>query len=411
MFKPIIAAAFAASLTGPALANQNIVLIEADDLSFEQVKITPTPNIDRLAQLGVTFTQAHATASVCRPSRAATQTGVYQQRYGIFRNPDEAMRDPTHDPDPLPASAVTIAEMLKPAGYQSYFYGKWHLGYAADNSPYAQGNEDGASYRGGGHPYYTGWLQSARKNGLRFQGNLTEALGRMAADRIRSLRGQKWMVQVQTPAAHAPLQSDASQTAACGRFEGQKRTMCGMVVGLDRAVGEVLDALEDSGQADNTTVIFTADQGCASGGICDVGDLRGAKGSVFEGGMRVPLIVYSPGGLTGGRERADVVSLLDIAPTALKLAGEPIPARLDGFPLNAPKIPGRTLFFAPDPGRVSALRWPYKLYYEGHQWLLYNLAEDPRETRNLIGQIAPTAIGDLKSEALAWNATLPAPRN
>lgn len=400
-----ILAAAMALCAGPALAAKpNILIITFDDLSPRQLQLTPTPAIDSIAKDGITYTQGHATASVCRPSRAAMHTGVYQQRFGVYKNPPEDDREPDSDPDPLPSSARTMAEALRGAGYRTALFGKWHLGYSAETSPQRQGFQDGAWYLGGGHPYYQGSLLGPR-GVVRFTGNLTEWLGAQAAGFIRTNRSRPWLVSLQLPAPHEPLQSDPVQMAGCGMLTGPKRTMCGMLRGGDRAVASVLAALRSTGQVGRTVVVVTADNGCASGGICDVGPLRGTKGEVWEGGMRVPLIVYAPGRLQGGTRRAEPVSLLDIMPTALALAGASPGRRLDGMSLLK-RQPGRPLYFASTPARVSMLQWPWKLYFEEQRWQLYNLASDGRETRD-VAAANPSVVNRMRSGVLAWSAKLP----
>ena len=403
---PILAAAMALCAGQALAAKPNILLITFDDLSPRQLQITPTPAIDAIARAGVTYTEAHASASVCRPSRAGMITGVNQQRFRIFRNPPEDERTPESDPDPLPSSAVTLAEDLRRIGYRTALYGKWHLGYSATTSPQRQGFQDGIWYLGGGHPYYQGPLLGPRGT-VRFHGNLTEWLGAQAAGFIRANRSRPWLLSLQLPAPHGPLQSDPGQMAGCGTLTGLKRTMCGMLRGGDRAVASVMAALRSTGQLGRTLVVVTADNGCASGGICDDGGLRGTKGQVWEGGHRVPLIVSLPGRFQGGAKRGEPVSLLDIAPTALSLAGASPGRRLDGISLLTRK-PTRPLYFASAAARVSMIQWPWKLYNEGGRWQLYNLASDGNETRDVAGA-NPAVVGRMRNAVMTWAATLPPP--
>ena len=389
----------------PALAAKpNILWITFDDLSPRQLQITPTPAIDAIARTGITYTQAHASATVCRPSRAGMHTGIHQQRFGIYKNPPEDDRTPATDPDPLPSSAVTIAEELRRVGYRTALFGKWHLGYSQATSPQRQGFQSGAWYLGGGHPYYQGPLLGPHGT-VRFTGNLTEWLGIQAAGYIRKNRNRPWFVDLQLPAPHEPLQSDPGQMSGCGALTGPKRTMCGMIRGGDRAVASVMAALRSTGQLGRTLVVITADNGCASGGVCDDGGLRGTKGQVWEGGARVPLIVSLPGRLQGGTRRAEPVSLLDLMPTSLALAGVKPQRRQDGVSLLTRKA-ARPLYFATAPGRVAMIQWPWKLYNEEGRWQLYNLSSDGNETRDVAGG-NPAVVQWMAAGAMRWNAALP----
>lgn len=415
-WKTLCVAALATLITwaSPAKAERpNVLVFLLDDLSpYALQHQAPTPAIDAIARRGVTFTNGYSTASVCRPSRAGLLTGGYQQEFGIYRNPDESLRDPVNDPDPLPFSAVTMAENFKSGGYSTAIYGKWHLGYSRALSPQAQGFEDGVYYAGGGHPYLSGPLSDINGAVVYFRGGLSEYLGGQAANYIRSHTDKPWFVYVALPTPHKPYQATAEELARCDGFPGDK-TFCGMLVGGDRAVQQVMDAAPE-----NTLVFLTADNGCASGGQCNDGGLRGTKGKPWEGGTKVPYMVSYPGHLPAGTVSHEVVSGMDIMPTALDAAGiEPL-RNLDGVSLlnltggkaAVKDTGGRVLVWASTPGRLSARKGPWKVLFEGKRWQLYNVDNDPDESNDVAGA-HPEIVNELAAAARARAQTFAPPKN
>jgi arylsulfatase A-like enzyme len=356
----------------PVLAQErrpNIIVILADDLGYGDTgvygsKIARTPNIDALAASGIRFTDGYVTNPVCAPSRAGLMTGRYQQRFGYEFNPvgrDKAGGMSLHE--------ITIAQILKSAGYVTGAIGKWHLGQPAGYYPTDRGFDYFFGMAGGGSDYiidprpgdeYIGpgdrdisvpaaglsalpqgdrikaLLQEIRarhpisRNGriVRVDEYLTDAFTKEAVDFIDRNHGHPFFLYLAQHAPHAPLQAPAKYL---DRFrdvaDPGKRVYAAMVSALDDSVGAVTAALKRDGIYGNTMVIFLSDNGCAgyTHGACSNAPLSGYKRWLAEGGIRIPYIVAWPGHLPAGRVDHRQVSSLDILPTAAALARAKLP--------------------------------------------------------------------------------------
>lgn len=342
-------------LPAALLATPNIVLIMADDLgyghlgSYGQTKIR-TPHIDRLAAGGMRFTQAYAGSTVCAPSRSVLMTGLHGGHTSVRGNLGDAhIRD----------QDVTLAEVLKSAGYETGAYGKWGLGLeGSPGHPLSQGFDDflGYLHQVHAHFFYPFWLTRnhgrmllpLNKNGGRGQYSHDVILER-ALDFIASNRNRPFFCYLPVTIPHVELAVPADSLAEyLGKFPevggGQERrigyivspnpraTYAAMVSRLDRDVGRIIDFLEQLGIRDDTVVIFNSDNGAQS--RFDVSEdffdatagLRGYKGSMYEGGLRVPQIVSWPDQVEAGSVSDHVTYFPDMMPTFAVLAGvEPPP--------------------------------------------------------------------------------------
>src|SRR5574338_334738 len=335
-----LAAATAASATagtGAPPPRPNVVFVLADDLGWGDLSSygatdLATPQIDRLAREGIRFSDFYATANTCSPSRAALLTGRYPLRTGV-----NAVL--FHDaPAGLPLEEITVAEALRDAGYRTAMVGKWHLGPSDAYMPWNQGFDE---FFGVAH-------SNDEKNFFLYDGprripdpvdqsTLIRRYTDRALDFLRRSAGapQPFFLYLPHDAPHVPLHPSAA-FAGCP----QRGTYGDVVEELDASVGEVLDALAALGIADRTLVVFTSDNGPWLamrdwGG--SAGGLRDGKGSTFEGGHRVPLLVRWPGHVAPGREEHAPANLMDWFPTLVELAGARLPEdrAIDGRSLAA----------------------------------------------------------------------------
>lgn len=459
---PVLLLALVSALVAAEPPRPNILLIVADDLGYGELgsyggREIPTPHLDALARGGVRFTQGYVTASFCAPSRAALLTGRYQTRFGYEKNPTGAANaDPRIG---LPVSQRTLAERLQSAGYATALVGKWHLGGTAPFHPHRRGFDEFFGFLHEGHYYVpppwrgvTTWLRrTALPDGGRgrwvspdgriawtthmgnsepdydadnplLRGsqpveekeNLTDAFTREACDFIRRHEAQPFFLYLAYNAVHSPLQAaDAYLEKFRHIPDLHRRIFAALLSHLDDGVGRVLQQLKASGLEKNTLVIFLADNGGATRELTSSNaPLRGEKGSLFEGGLRVPFIMRWPGRLPEGATSERPVISLDATATALAAAGiVPDPAQFDGADLRRllQETPAeeRTFYWRQGPRR--ALRQgPWKLVAEAVRgepgpWQLYNLAEDVAEQHDLAAR-EPERVQALRERYEAWSA-------
>jgi len=400
----------------------NIVILLADDAGYNDFGFMGsdeirTPNLDRLARQGTVFDAAYATTPFCSPSRAGLLTGRYPQRFGFEFNL-------THAPAPgidatymgLAAEELTLADLLKPAGYRTIVIGKWHLGLGAQFHPNARGFDHFYGFLDGSSRYLP---LAVRPGIMRSNGDaapvpaeyLTDDLAREAVAQIEASNGQPFFLYLAFSAPHTPMEAlPADEARFAPILDPQRRRLAAMTWAMDRAVGRVLDALERHGGIDNTLVIFTNDNGGDRIGLdARNAPLRGTKGTLLEGGIRVPLVVRWPRGQMAGQRRSEPVSLMDIVPTALVLAGANVPDNLDGRTLGQPAGNARPLFWRYD--SMAAMRqgaWKL-LRFPDRPAELYDLSQDSGETRDL-AEMQPVRLRAMMRELFAWEGTLSHPR-
>lgn len=401
-----VLAGLAGGLLGATTKQPNIVLVLFDDLGWKDFacygsKTNLTPNIDAIAAEGVKFTQAYAACPVCSPSRAALLTGRHTPRSGVTdwiagrpQWPTARVVTPRTKTE-LPLEEVTIAEALKPLGYRTGSIGKWHLGGANGFLPTDQGfdHNTGGSQRGSS-PYF-GPFDMPGLEGRTKEHYLTRELGAAA----RSFAGQSqspFFLYMPDYAVHLPLQAPG--------FQGTNGTYREMLRIADEEIGLLRDQLKKSGQYENTIWMITSDnggllyEGKSKQAITDNQPLRAGKGHLYEGGIRVPLIIKAPGVSKAGTESAVRVSGIDLFPTLLDLLGQKTPRGVDGQSLK-PLIGGddrrwkqRPLFWhyphysnqGGMPGGVMIEQdWKLIEFYADRRLELYRLSEDPGEKRNL----------------------------
>ena len=427
-----------AATIAAAHAPPDILLIVADDLGYADLGFNgavdiPTPHLDTLARGGLRFPQAYVSSPVCGPSRAGLMTGRYGQRFGYEHNYYNYDRERLEGLEP---GVPTMADRLRAAGYRTVGIGKWHLGHGSpEQEPWRRGFDMFYGFSGGSHDYLV-YDESAprtsakcllERNGVpdpAVRGHLTDVLADEAVRILSAPRNQPLFLYLAFNAPHTPLQPrdrDLRRVAAIA--DPTRRDYAGLVVGLDDAVGRVLGAVRSSGRGRETLVVFLSD----NGGVIDARahsrnhPLRDQKGSVFEGGIRVPLLLAWPGRFAAGDVFPHPVSSLDLLPTFLAAAGAPVStaAAFDGVNLlpyldgERAGPPHERLFWRFDfRARRAAIRegrWKLHLYSEWigtplHTWLV-DLESDPREVENLALQ-HPERVRDLRMKLAAWEAQL-----
>ena len=407
-------------------AKPNIVFIYIDDLGWADVGFNgstyyETPNIDQLAGQGIIFSQAYANAPNCAPSRASLMTGQYTPRHKIYtvgtskRGQEEDRRMiPVPNTENLPLHYTTLAEALGDAGYTTGHFGKWHLGDTGGH-PEDQGfdvNVGGyksGSPRGGYFPPYNNPKLVDGPDGE----YLTDRLTNEAIAFIEQNKKGPFFLYLSHYAVHTPIQAQADVIAKYERKVpdgGQKNpTYAAMIESADRSVGSVLERIAALELTDNTLVIFYSDNGGAVQATSNQ-PLRGYKGMLYEGGIRVPLTVKWPARITSGRLDGTPVIGIDFYPTLLEISGAEPPAHdMDGVSLvpiftGNDGLAARSLYWhfpayleaskgIPGPWRTTpagAIRSEdYKLieFFENGVLELYNLREDPGESTNLADQL------------------------
>lgn len=347
-------------------------------------------------------------------------TGRYQQRFGHEFNPG-----PTQAASPgfgLPLNEITIAERLKPLGYATGMFGKWHLGYQPEMQPQKRGFDEFYGFLGGAHSY----LNPGAKDHPILRGTepvaeidyTTDAFAREAVSFIERHRAEPFFVYLPFNAVHMPLESIQKYLA---RFEGitdkKRHTFAAMLSAMDDGVGHVLAKLRELGLEENTLIFFISDNGGPTAQTSSRNDpLRGFKAQVFEGGIRVPFAIQWKGHLPAGKTFNVPVISLDIHPTILAAVGAAVTPeqKLDGVDL-LPYLNGRTHELPHDSlfwrfGEQHAIRkgdWKMLRFQDGPE--LYSLAEDISEKKNLAAQ-NPAKLAELQAAYDAWNATLIPPR-
>ncbi|MEZ5402134.1 MAG: sulfatase [Bryobacteraceae bacterium] len=441
----------AATAQPPAAKPPNIIFLLLDDLGWRDFgcygnTLHETPNVDHLAAEGVRFTNAYAACPVCSPTRASIMTGKYPARLhltdwipGRKQWPTSRLLVPEFEQQ-LPHAEASAAEALKPFGYRSASIGKWHLG-GEGFWPESQGFDVNiAGYHRGSPPAFFGPFDMPNLKGGSKDDWLTEKLTGAAEKFIEdSARDRKpFFLYLPEYTVHLPLQARQEVVSRYKAKIGDKTfpnaTYAAMVDSFDVAVGRLRAKLRDLGIEGETAIFITSDngglryEGRSNNPVTDNAPLRAGKGHLYEGGIREPLIVHWPGVTLPGRVIEDPVTSVDYLPTFVEIAGgrPPIPPAIDGLSLagllRGGKAPARDGLYWHYPhysnqggapgGAVRAGDWKLIEFYEGPRTELYNLRDDPSETRNLVKK-EPKIAARLARQLGAWRrrvkATMPKP--
>lgn len=432
------AALFASPVrAAPEATRPNILILLSDDqgyadLGIQGSKDIPTPNIDSLAHHGVRCTEGYVSSAMCSPSRAGLITGRSQSRFGHEINWEPEWPVDPNDQRGLPLSEKTIGDQLKAAGYRTGVIGKWHLGEAPPFHPNRRGFDEFFGFIGGGHNYFCDkyrvtpplnyYNTALERNGVSqpiTPGYLTTVLGDEAASFIHRNKDEPWMLYTAFNAPHTPVQATPELLERVkGIADESRRTYAAMVVGMDDAVGTILKQLREDGLEERTLIFFLSDNGgTTENNTSSNAPLRGRKGQMWEGGIRVPFIAQWKGVLPVGKTYDRPVSSLDILPTALAAAGTP---GLGGLPLDGVDLvpyftgkksgdPHEMLFWRMDERDIWAVRdGSHKIVQQFGKRCLYDLPSDIGESKDLTGKL-PEVRERLQKAYDAWSVTLPKP--
>jgi len=436
----------------PRPPRPNIVFILADDLGWTDLacygsRYYETPHIDQLAARGMRFTQGYTCGPNCQPTRAALMTGQYGPRTGIYTvggtsRFDTSMRPlvPVENVTKLPPEKVTVAESLKQAGYATGLFGKWHLGEDPEHHPLAQGFDEAIVSMGRHFDFHTNPKVHVPPGAY-----LADFLSERAVDFIERHKDRPFFLCLHHFAVHSPHQAKPDKIA---HFEGKapagghrSPVYAGMIASVDDSVGRMVAKLDELGLSENTLVIFSSDNGGVGGyvaagipakeGITDNAPLRGGKGMLYEGGVRVPFIVRWPGRIKPGTVCEEPIISVDLFPTLLALSGAAAPKDqpLDGvnvLPLlesdGSAKL-GREALYWHFPGYLGSGKniWrttpagairvgDYKLleFFEDGRLELYNLREDVGQKHDLAKE-NPELVRQLHAKLRAWREAVRAP--
>jgi arylsulfatase A-like enzyme len=428
----------------------NIVLFLIDDLGWRDLgcqgsRYYQTPNIDRVAEDGVRFTDAYAACAVCSPTRAAILTGKYPARLLLTDwlpsgrwNPQARLREGRLI-RALPLEEFTLAEALREAGYHTASIGKWHLGSEPFSLPEHHGFD--VNVAGNGHgapgnyffPYDGNWaipttVQRAKWNVLpdgKPGEYLTDRLTDEAVKFIRASKDKPFFLYFPHYGVHTPLQAKQALIAKYERKPEAQRQgkpeYAAMIESVDQSVGRVLAKLKELGLEQNTLVIFTSDNGGFYNATSNA-PLRANKGAYYEGGIRVPLLIKWPGMTRAGLVVSEPVISTDLYPTCLAAAGLPMRhhQHQDGVSLQAllrgdGELAPRSLFwhyphYNDHPSSVpsSVIRkgaWKLIETFDPEGLELYNLTDDVSETKNLAATEA-SRVMELREELDAWRVAV-----
>jgi len=302
------------------------------DFSAINGGVSHTPTLDQLMQEGTCFTQQYTASPVCNPSRACLMTGRYPHRTGSIDTLE------WRGLERLALRETTLAEVLKSEGYATGLVGKWHLGaFDMRYHPLNRGFDETVCFRGGMHDYYN-WRIEFNETVVRADGRyLTDVWTEEAVEFIKRHQAAPFFLHVTYNAPHTPLQAPDEEIQTfleTGKFNKGVSTLYGMLSRMDSGVAQILETLQVCGLEDNTIVMFTSDNGPQFGGQGENRldrfncQLHGAKGSVYEGGIRVPMLLRWPEGLDGGREITQMIHFSDWFPTILSMVGGQLPKEL-----------------------------------------------------------------------------------
>lgn len=451
---PALLCLFLCTRTGHAGVREerpNVLLILVDDLGWSDIgcfgnPAVDTPRIDAFAKQGMRFTDAYAAAPVCSPTRASIMTGLAPARIRITNHmpdqarfvPDNPVLLPAECKDRLALEQVTLAEHLLDAGYRTAFMGKWHLapqrtGDEADFYPDRQGfelNLGGNGWGGPGRSFFAPYefpnlVSRSEDEYLPYR--IGEEAVRYLHEHAEREGSQPFFLALWHYTVHWPMDSPADLLAkyeARGKGPGIKDPRyAGMTEALDQVFGQVMDALEDTGLAENTLVIFTSDNG-ALDSVADCSPLRASKGYLYEGGIRVPTMFRWPGKIAAGSTSSTPIITTDLFHTVLSVAGVDAPEGDPGDGVDlSPLLLGEgstdreaLYFHYPNyafhrsnrlGGAIREGDWKLIERFDDGSVELFNLAEDLSESRDLAAA-HPERAERMRTDLARWRAEVDA---
>jgi arylsulfatase B len=430
----------------PGFGKPNILFILADDMGYGDTGVTGsttirTPHLDSLARSGVLCAQGYVPSAVCSPSRAGLLTGRDPRRFGYEGNLNNSAASYATRPEllGLPPGEHTLGDHLRAAGYATGLVGKWHLGHGEAFHPNRRGFDHFCGMLNGGHGYFpTPEKNHLERNGEKLTEFSSPYLTTFFTDEaLRFIDGvgkdKPWFLYLSYNAPHTPMEAMEEDLARYAHIKDKRRrTYAAMMHSLDANIGRMLTQLDKTGQRENTLVVFLSDNGGTLDNASWNGPLSGTKGTLREGGVRVPFFMSWPGTLPAEKTYAGAVSGLDLLPTFLAAAGaKALPLRqplshedkgnfqrgvelfgpYDGINLlpvlkGESEAPERMLFWRLQ-GQVAVLKGEDKLITLTHRPAqLFRPAEDPGEQADRAGEDAEI-LAELYQELGRWQSMLP----
>lgn len=425
-FLRIVATLFLFCLASISLAESqpNIIFIMADDLGYEGIgcygnEAVKTPHLDRLAAEGVKCTDFHSNGAVCSPTRAALMTGRYQQRSGV----SGVITALSHRHTGLGLDQWTLGEAMKQHGYQTALFGKWHLGYEPKFNPIKQGFDEFRGFVAGNIDYhrhidqegnFDWWTQAELKDD---PGYLTDLLSDYAVDFVRRQKDHPFLLIITHGAPHSPIQNretpgfriegKLAKQQPRQKLEDGQAVYNDMINIMDEGIGKLVAEVDAQGLREKTLIIFCSDNGPQKPKGSS-GRYRGGKGSVYEGGHRVPGIFNWVGTLPAGTVCETPILTMDMLPTFVDMAGGiPVaeaPKALDGISvvsaLHGTTIKRGPLYWQHKAGK-AVRDGDWKLVTRNEKIDLFNLTEDPSEKKNLAAEY-PAKVKALSKLLSDW---------
>jgi len=429
----------------PKEVHPNIIFVLTDDMGFGDTgcyggKFVPTPCIDRMAAEGIRFTQYYSASPISSPSRAGLLTGQHPARWNItsYLQSRAGNRD-AEMADFLNPEAPSLPRALQTAGYKTAHFGKWHLGGGRDvkNAPSITnyGYDEYASTYESPDPdpllTASNWIWSAKDSIKRWE--RTAYFVDKTLDFLKRYKGTPCFINLWPDDMHTPWVGNFEELMIFPDGVESEKNFRTVLIEYDRQMGRLMDGLKELGIADNTIVIFTSDNGPAPG-FCGsrAGNYRGCKASLYEGGMRLPFIIWSGGNMIPGGKVDDtsVVSALDMFESLCRIAGAALPEGYssDGTDMNSallgnPQKRNKAIFweyrrnntisfpkpFDNDISPNLAIRdgdWKLLINADGSETALYHINDDPRET-NPMNNRYPEKTKELSEKVLTWRKSLP----
>ena len=426
----------------------NIIMLMADDLGWGDVGFNgndtvKTPHLDRMAAEGVKFDRFYAVAPICSPTRGSCLTGRHPYRYGIYAAHTAGLR----------TGEVTIAEELKEQGYATGFFGKWHLGHLAPEPARQKGYYSPPWWHGFDHtfatqsavptwnpsitpPNWNNWGNTAGDpwngkyylNGEQVPDTLMGDDSRVIMDRVLPFvreqvgQGSPFYACVWFHAPHEPVVSGPEYRQLYAGLEEDQQHLYGCITAMDEQIGRLVDELERLGVAENTIIFFCSDNGpdrnYTKRGIASAGPFRGSKHTMYEGGLRVPALAYSPRMFVQGKVVGNVVSTDDYFPTVMELVGDRAVSGndrpMDGKSFKslltereagpwANEVHAGYMRLYQQSNGIALVKGQYKLVQpvKSGEYELYDLKNDPGETTNLLSAL-PEVVNELLQELKEW---------
>jgi arylsulfatase A-like enzyme len=448
----------ATSATAWSAERTNVIYIMADDLGYTDLACYgstyhETPNLDRMAAAGMQFTNGYSCGPNCQPTRAALMSGQYGPRTGVYTvgginrfNWQVRPLRPVDNVTELPLETVTLAQSMNKAGYKTGLFGKWHLGQDEEHHPARRGFDEAIVSMGKHFDFATSPKVEYPKGTY-----LADFLTDKAVDFLKRHKDEPFFLCLHHFGVHSPYQAKQELIDKFEKKKGNERhnnpVYAAMLYSVDESVGRVLKTLDELKLSDNTLVIFASDNGGVGGydregivkkpGPTDNYPLRSGKGSLYEGGIRIPYLVRWPGKIATGTKCDTPINSVDLYPTLLEVAGASPPA---GYPLDGTSYlklltsdgkatldreaiywhfpgylgAGENQWRTTPAGAIRSGDWKLVEFFEDGRLELYNLKDDIGEQHNLANQM-PDRVKQLHGQLVAWRkqigAKMPTPND